>query len=202
MSTSAPRGRRGFTLPVDRIGEMRVAAGNFAAPNFQKLTQPVGRLRAVRPEQSQAQEGPWSLQRRRADLHDASIPAPPYRNAAKQNSGRYSSSWMVFKRTISNSLIPAGVCTLTSSPTFCPRSAFPIGRGGRNQSQRDVRFLGADQLVFDLDGFLGVQHPDARAVSGAVGGNIIQVQHAEIAQALSSIGRGAPKHSPGAPWRT
>src|ERR1700694_4871246 len=30
-------------------------------------------------------EGPWSLQRRRADLHDASISALPYRNADHPN---------------------------------------------------------------------------------------------------------------------
>src|ERR1019366_4285823 len=43
--------------PIDRIGEMRVATGNLAAPNFEKLAQPINRLRAVRPQQTQAHKG-------------------------------------------------------------------------------------------------------------------------------------------------
>jgi hypothetical protein len=35
---------------------MRVAAGSFSAPNFEKFTQPIGRLRAIRPQQTQAQK--------------------------------------------------------------------------------------------------------------------------------------------------
>jgi hypothetical protein len=36
---------------------MRVAAGNLSAPDVEKLAKPDGRLRAVRPKQTDAQKG-------------------------------------------------------------------------------------------------------------------------------------------------
>src|SRR5579864_6221403 len=38
---------------VERVGKLRIAARNFSAPNFQKFTQPLHRLRAVRPKQTE-----------------------------------------------------------------------------------------------------------------------------------------------------
>jgi hypothetical protein len=47
----------GFHPAVERVGEMRVAAGNLSAPDVEKLAKPDGRLRAVRPKQTDAQKG-------------------------------------------------------------------------------------------------------------------------------------------------
>src|ERR1700688_739351 len=117
----------GLPPPIDRIGEVRVATGNLTAPNFEKLAQPIHRLRAVRPQQTQAQKGQGLSNG--AEHAYITHRHRPFLTGMRKNKdpGRYASSWMVFKRMISNSLIPAGVCTLTSSPTFRPRSAFPIG---------------------------------------------------------------------------
>src|SRR5579872_4737497 len=68
-----------------------------------------------------------------------------------------------------------------------PEKRLSNGRGCRDQTLRDVGFLGADQLILDLDGFLDVQHPYARPVAGPVGWNIIEVQHADVAQPLFQL---------------
>jgi len=61
-------------------------------------------------------------------------------------------------------------------------------RGGGDQALFDVGFLAADELVLDFDVTLGVQDDEARAVAGAVRGNIGEIQHAQIAHALFEMG--------------
>src|ERR1700730_9629698 len=61
------------------------------------------------------------------------------------------------------------------------------GRGRRDQALRRVRLLGSHQLVFDFDGLLDIQDPDARAVTGAIGRDIRQIEHSNVAQPLFQL---------------
>ena len=65
---------------------------------------------------------------------------------------------------------------------------FADGGGGGDETLLGVGFLAADERVFDFGVALQVQNGEARAVSGAVLGDIGKVQHAEIAHALLEMG--------------
>ena len=61
------------------------------------------------------------------------------------------------------------------------------GRGGGDKTLLGVGFFRADQLVFDLDVAVCIQHNDAGAVAGTIFGDIGEVEHAEIAHALFKL---------------
>jgi len=64
----------------------------------------------------------------------------------------------------------------------------PIGEVVENQTLLGVGFLGAHESVIDFCVALYIQNSKARAVAGAVLGNVCEVQHAQIAHALFEVG--------------
>ena len=62
------------------------------------------------------------------------------------------------------------------------------GRGGGDETLFGVGFLGTDKLVFDLYVALGVEHGESGTVTGAILGNVGEIEHAEIAHALLELG--------------
>src|SRR5579859_427257 len=61
------------------------------------------------------------------------------------------------------------------------------GRGGGDHSPFNVGFFTADELVFDFEALLDVNHDDARAIAGTVFRNVGEVQHAEVAHTFLEL---------------
>src|SRR5690242_14849888 len=75
---------------------------------------------------------------------------------------------------------------LVTNPAVEKRAADGGSRG--YQPFFGVGLFAADQLVFDFDVALGIQHQDPRAVPGAVLGNVRKIQHAQVAHAFLELG--------------
>src|SRR5450432_4104373 len=70
---------------------------------------------------------------------------------------------------------------------FAVKQGLADRRSGGDEAVLGVGFLGTHQLVFDFDVFLGIEHGQTGAVAGAVLGDVGQVEHAQIAQALFQL---------------
>src|SRR5262249_18634714 len=63
----------------------------------------------------------------------------------------------------------------------------PNWRRGRDQPLFGVGLFAADQLVLDLDVLFHVQHHDPRPKAGAIGWDVAQIKHPQVAKPLFEL---------------
>jgi len=60
-------------------------------------------------------------------------------------------------------------------------------RGCGDEAFFGVNFFAADELVLDLDVFVGIENENSGAVTGTIFGNVGEIQHSEVAHAFFQL---------------
>jgi len=158
-----------------------------AAEGGKLVFKPEGEFFAVAPEIDRAEKKDGVPEARQ---ETKSWTSSPIEHSTSPQAGRWDQSIFVVNRDESNDFeffLPCWSLHLYFVADFAIQKRAPNWRGGGDQSLLDIGFFTADELVFYFDALLNVNDPKARAIAGAILGDVGEIQHAEVAHALFEV---------------